>query len=71
MNYYLFLTNIYKDKAIHLMQKLLEHYFNTQEIDFHVTDKKSILKMKGKNLSPIKVESTLNDLGYRCKQVKD
>lgn len=53
------------------MQKLLEHYFNVQEIDFEVHQKKSILKIKGENLSPVKIKSALNDLGYRCQEVEN
>ncbi|MCB9223700.1 MAG: hypothetical protein H6582_05925 [Crocinitomicaceae bacterium] len=66
MDYYLFLTNIYKDKATHIIENLLKHYFKVKSVDFEINNKKSIMRIQGHELSPLKIQSTINGLGYNC-----
>ena len=70
MDYYLFLTNIYKDKATHIIENLLKHYFKIKTVDFEITNKKSIMRIKGNELSPLKIQSAIKELGYNCIGIK-
>jgi hypothetical protein len=69
MQYYLFKTNIYKDKAIHLIENLLGHYYKLETIGFDVNKKNSTLTIEGQNLSAIQIRSTLHEFGYKCEQI--
>ena len=67
---YTFRTNIKSKKKAANIQNLLQHYFFIQAIHFDFTSLKSVLKIQSASLSPIKVQSTIEEFGYQCELVK-
>ena len=66
---YTFKTNIKSAKKAANIKNLLQHYFFIQSIHFDMSDLKGLLKIKSSQLSPVKVQTTLEDFGYSCKLI--
>ena len=64
-----FKTNIKSAKKAANIKNLLQHYFFIQSIHFDLSEIKGLLKIKSTKLSPVKVQSTLEDFGYSCELI--
>ncbi|MDA7802989.1 hypothetical protein N8987_00240 [Crocinitomix sp.] len=69
MNTILFATSIKKEKDALNIANLLQNYFGIKSASFDLTDQHNILRVKGVNIIPKKIEQTLMLFGYKSKEL--
>lgn len=72
----LFKTSVKRLKAALTLKNLLPHYFKGAKVEFDASpegttmwQKQFIMQISAPKLSPVKVISTMKDLGYKCEVI--